>query len=115
MAQEALTTPDKPLSAPLLRDLARTHPDLAWRFYVDNFKVFDERLDPLQRLEFAAEIAASSPDRKRIADLETFARANLPQDARAAIDEAAAAIEERAEQRERFLGEIDSWLTARAG
>jgi aminopeptidase N len=96
----------------LISSVARSHPDLAWVAVTENWGQLAEQLDPLQRYDFAASIAAFSPRAERATELEAFAAANLPADARKAAVEAAAAIRADATIRDRYLPELAPMLAA---
>jgi aminopeptidase N len=100
------------LAPGLIRSVAGQHPDLAWNFYMANRAAVDARLDPLQRLDFAAGLASAGGGLRRAEELQRFAEANIPAGSRAASDQAISAIRYGTEVRARIRPEVDRWLAS---
>ncbi|HEY6924362.1 MAG TPA: M1 family metallopeptidase, partial [Steroidobacteraceae bacterium] len=70
-------------SSPTLLDvLARKHPDMVWRVMGPRLDDPTLHLDPPERWELAASIAASSADPARIADLQAYESRSVPENSR---------------------------------
>jgi hypothetical protein len=64
----------------------------------------------LQKLEYGPGLAQAFSDAKKAAELQAFAKANLPADAKKSVDEAVAAILYDAQIRSQRLTSVTRWL-----
>ena len=106
--------PDAPAGfAPnILWMVSDDHPDLAWNWALRHVDRPEFAIDPLTRLFLMPEIAANSSDRKRIADLQTYADQHIPSSARQNVESAIATINLKVKFRSERLPEIDKWLAS---
>lgn len=100
----------KQLTPRLIEAVASQHPDLAWSFFLSHRDQIEERFDTLQKLSYAAGIAATSSNRQRAADLITYAEKNLPADSRIDVNKAIDTITANANLRADTLPAVDQWL-----
>lgn len=100
----------KQLAPGLIGGVTGTHPDLGWNFYLARRAEIDARLDPLQKLEYGPGLASAFSDAKKAAELQAFAKANLPADAKKSVDEAVAGILYDAQIRSVRLTSLTRWL-----
>jgi hypothetical protein len=85
---------------------------MAWDFIVAHRAAVEAMLDPLQRLEYAGEIATASSD-PAIADaLVDYAR-NFPEGAQRSVASAAATIRLRAQTIAQRMPAVEAWVAAR--
>ncbi|MEQ1618302.1 MAG: M1 family metallopeptidase [Terricaulis sp.] len=91
---------------------AGEHPRLGWDFLKDNRAAIEPLLDPLQRLEYPAAIAAGSADVSIAAELEAYAR-DFPPGARASVDSAIATIRLRGQTVSERMPAVEAWISAR--
>jgi len=103
----------KQLAPEMIRIVSVKHPALAWSWAGSRVSAIDERLDPLQRLEFWPALMSRSNDPNAVATLRDFAARNLPATARKPVDETAASLAYRAIVRRDRLPELDAWLKGR--
>lgn len=103
----------RPLRLTLVRGVARSHPEKAWRFVEANAAALEALLDPLQRLSFPPEIASASSD-PAIADaLRAYAARRMPEGSRGDAERAEAAIRSAARVRERVIPQVEAWVARR--
>lgn len=100
----------KQLGPGLIGAVTATHPDMGWKFYLARRADIDARLDPLQKLEYGPGLATTFSDAKKAAELQAFAKASLPADAKKSVDEAVAAILYDAQIRSQRLSAVTRWL-----
>jgi len=86
------------------------HQRMAWDFLVANRAAIEAMLDPLQRLEFPTNMAASSGDLAMVDELGRYA-ANFPEGAaRDAVAAAQAQIRLRAETIRERMPAVETWI-----
>lgn len=100
----------KQLGPGLIAGVTGNHPDLGWNFYLARRAEIDARLDPLQKLEYGPGLAGAFSDAKKAQELQAFAKANLPADAKKSVDEAVAGILYDAQIRSQRLTAVTRWL-----
>ena len=96
----------------VIQNVAATHPRLAWDFLVAHRAAIENLLDPLQRLEYAPEIASVSAEPAMAAELEAYAR-DFPAGARPTVAAAIAQINARADMINRRLPAAEAWIARR--
>ncbi|MDE1148749.1 MAG: M1 family metallopeptidase [Azospirillaceae bacterium] len=96
----------------LILAAADANPDQAWRFIAAHADTIQAKLDAIQRYEFFASVAKRSNDPARVDDLNAYAEAHVPADARKGITQAAAEIAFRAKIADGRLPQVDSWLAS---
>jgi aminopeptidase N len=106
--------PGATISAAMIGTVAVRHPDLAFGYAAENRAKVEALVDIASRSQFIPGLANGSSDRAMLARLEAYAR-DLPADARKPVEEARAAVEDRARVREERLPDISRWLEARRG
>jgi hypothetical protein len=90
------------------------HPEIAWQFAKVHMKQLLAKTDALAANSYAPSLFTFFSDAARIAELEAYAKSNLPP---AAAKDVAKAIDEigfRAEFKPRLLTQIASWISAEA-
>jgi aminopeptidase N len=98
----------------MIGTVAVRHPDLAFAYAAENRAKVETLVDIASRSQFIPGLAGGSSDRAMLARLEAYSR-ELSADARKPVDEARAAVEDRARVREERLPDISRWLEARRG
>ncbi|MBB6253435.1 M1 family metallopeptidase [Nitrospirillum iridis] len=96
----------------IIRAVADSNPDLAWRFITAHVDAVEGTLDQMQRYEFFADIARKSSDPARAADLAAYAEAHVPASGRQGIAKASGEIAFRAKVVQDRLPQVDAWLAA---
>lgn len=96
----------------VVASVAGAHPRLGWDFVVANRSAVEALLDPLQRLEYPADIASVSADPTIAAALESYTR-DFPEGARPSVASAAASIRLRAQTIAERMPAVEAWITAR--
>jgi aminopeptidase N len=97
------------LRTQVIASVAASHPRLGWDFLVANRQSVEGLLDPLQRLEFPANIAAQSSDPAVATELEAYAR-DFPEGARPTIAAAAGQIRLKAETIRERMPDVEAWI-----
>jgi aminopeptidase N len=93
----------------VIAGVAAEHPRMGWDFLVAHRAQIETMLDPLQRLEYPANIAALNSDPAVAGELETYAR-DFPEGAQRTVRAAVAQIRLRAQTiRERFPA-AETWI-----
>jgi aminopeptidase N len=90
------------------------HPEIAWQFAKAHMKQLLAKTDALAANSYAPSLFTFFSDAARLAELETYAKSNLPP---AAAKDVAKAIDEigfRAEFKPRLLTQIASWISEAA-
>ena len=107
--------PDAPAgAAPYMLVLVSTeHPDLAWNHALQYVDRPDFPIDSQLRLRLMPSIAGNSSDRKRAADLQTYADQHIPSSARQSVEAAISSINLNARFRAERLPQIDGWLASK--
>ena len=83
---------------------------MAWEFAQAQRKQLDQKLDPLSKIYFVPGLMRGFSDAARAAELEAYARKNLPSDAKSEIGKAAEEIRFKADLKARLLPEIGKWI-----
>ena len=109
---ELAVSPDAPAGTvvSIFRLVSRDHPDLVWNFALQHIDQSGFPLDSSARLRLMPGIASQSSDRKRAADLETYADRHIPASARRNVESAIATISLNVKFRAERLPQIDAWL-----
>ncbi|WP_049974606.1 M1 family metallopeptidase [Azospirillum sp. B4] len=94
----------------VIRAVAESNPDLAWRFITTHVDAVEGKLDQMQRYEFFADIARQSSDLSRIGDLTAYAEGHVPASGRQGIAKATGEIAYRAKVAQDRLPQLDAWL-----
>lgn len=94
----------------MIGEIAKHHPDLAWRFVQANMPAISDRLDALSRAGFIPEIAGRSSDGTRAEELKSFFRQTLPDEPDAEMRRAVDKILSNSDVRTNRLPEINDWL-----
>jgi len=94
----------------LIKDVARNFPRLAFEFALAHEGWLASHLESGGQIRFLPEIISGSYDRTLIADLDAYAKKNVPPSAMQTVDKTTASIKFNADIREKRLPEIDSWL-----
>jgi aminopeptidase N len=97
----------------LLLTLAQWHPDMTWEVLAPRLEDPELPFTRTQRWEMAGEIAASSSQPQRIADLEAYETRNVPAEARKPFLESVAAIRRNQRIVSRVLPDVDRWIASR--
>lgn len=113
---ELAVSPDAPAGTvvSIFRLVSRDHPDLVWNFALQHVDQPGFPLDPFARLSLMPGIASQSNDRKRAADLETYAGQHIPASARRNVESAIATINLNAKFRAERLPQINAWVAKNA-
>jgi aminopeptidase N len=90
--------------------VARDHPDLAWSFARQHVDQPGFPMDTFTRLSLMPRIASQSSDRKRAADLTSYAAQHIPASARENVESAISTINLNVQFRAERLPQIDQWL-----
>ena len=94
----------------IIQGVAGSHPRVAWDFFIANRTAIEALLDPLQRLEYAASLAAQSSD-PAIADaIIEYGRGNPSAQER--TEATASGIRQRSQLAERTMPAVDAWIAA---
>jgi aminopeptidase N len=96
----------------VIANVSGSHPRIAWDFLVANRATVEALLDPLQRLEFPADLASGSTDPAMVGELRAYAR-DFPEGARPTIDAATATITLRAQTVAERMPAVEAWIAAR--
>jgi aminopeptidase N len=102
----------RPLRTQVIATVAGEHPRLAWNFVRAHRTEIEGLLDPLQRLEFPAGIAASNYESAVADELEAYA-ADFPEGARPTIEGAKAQIRLRAQTINERFPAVERWIGER--
>ncbi|MCC6920178.1 MAG: M1 family metallopeptidase [Alphaproteobacteria bacterium] len=94
----------------MIDEIAKRHPDLAWRFVQANLPAIADRLDALSRAGFIPEIAGRSADGARAEELKSFFKQTLPDAPDAEMRRAVDKILSNSDVRTNRLPEINDWL-----
>lgn len=105
-------TVPRQLRPQVIASVAGSHPRLAWDFLVANRDAIEALLDPLQQLQYPADIASASSDPAIATALEAYAR-DFPEGARPSIASAAASIRLRAQTVSERMPAVEAWIAAR--
>jgi len=97
----------------LLLSLAQRHPDMTWEVLAPRLDDPEAPFARTQRWEIAAQVAASSSQPQRIADLEAYETRNVPPEARKPFLESVAAIRRNQRIASRVLPDVDRWVASR--
>lgn len=89
------------------------HPDLVWSFVVDRLDELLARVTPMERYDYAANIAGTALDAARARELLALYAEKFPPDAAPMAARAAEGIRTRVEFRHRELDGLDAWIAAR--
>jgi aminopeptidase N len=89
------------------------HPELAWKFAREHLEALFAKLPAIAANGYVPNIFEAFDDAARAAELEEFAKQNLPPDVGTAVAKAADNIRFQAEFKTRVLPEIDAWCQAR--
>ena len=101
-------------SAPTLIDaLSLTHADMVWQLLAPRLSDASLPFEKTLRWDIAGTIAGNSADPARIADLEAYETANVPQEARKPFLSAVASIYRNQRFTSQVLPQIDEWVAAR--
>ncbi len=95
------------------RSMADDHPRMIWDYYKEHYQEIEADLDPLERIEYAASIAASTGDEEIGRELEAFAAEHLPESAKKSVERAVQFITLQASIKRERLPEVVAWLEAR--
>jgi len=96
----------------VISSVGASHQRMVWDFLVANRTAIEAMLDPLQRLEFPTNLAASSGDPAMVDELGRYAQ-NFPEgSARDAVAAAQAQIRIRAETIRERMPAVESWIAA---
>jgi aminopeptidase N len=98
------------IAIPMMRYVAVTHAEAAWRFAQDHKVVFDARSDPSQKLSFIPGMLRSAAETRLADELHAFALRAYAEGGRRESDKIEAAVRFRAGVRSQRLPEIDRWL-----
>jgi len=109
--------PDAPAGTvdSMLNAVSREHPDLTWNFALQHVDQPGFPMDSSTRLELMPSIASRSTDRKRAAELETYAAQHIPASARQNVESAVASISLNVKFRAERLPQIDQWVARNMG
>ncbi|MEP6956438.1 MAG: ERAP1-like C-terminal domain-containing protein, partial [Chthoniobacterales bacterium] len=88
---------------------ATERPDLAWTFAKANMKTLRTKSDALGALKYAPSLFTFFSDPARIAELQAYAKADLPPAAAKAVAKATDEITFRAEFKKRLIEQAESW------
>jgi aminopeptidase N len=99
-------------SSQIIASVARTHPDLAFDFAIQNREKVEPLVDASGRSRYIPELAQRSGSRDIIAKLQDFAERYMTPQSRRPADKAIAAIKDKIRIRETRLPDISHWLEA---
>jgi len=109
----ALTdTIPRQIRSQVIAGVANEHPRLAWDFVVARRAEIEPLLDPLQRLEYPADIASANVEPAIATELEAYA-ANFPEGARPTVAAAAGAVRLRAQTIAERMPAVEAWVGER--
>lgn len=94
------------------RSMADDHPRLIWDYYREHFEEIEADVDPLERVEYGPNLAAATGDVEIAAELEEFAKENLPEASAKPVERAVKGIRYQASIKRDRLPEIVDWLRA---
>lgn len=97
-------------SAAMIRQVAGSHPDLAFDFAIANMDKVNERVDGTSRSRFFPGLASASSDSKMIAKLHAYANAHLDPSARRELETVIAGINYRIKVKQERVPAIRAWL-----
>jgi len=86
------------------------HPDLAWKFAKANMKVLLAKTDALGANSYAPSLFTFFSDLSRVAELQAYARTNLPATSAKEVAKAVDEIEFRAEFKGRLASQLTAWI-----
>jgi aminopeptidase N len=86
------------------------HPDLAWKFAKANMKVLLAKTDALGANSYAPSLFTFFSDLSRVAELQAYARTNLPATSAKEVAKAVDEIEFRAEFKDRLASQLTAWI-----
>jgi aminopeptidase N len=89
------------------------HPELAWTFAKANMKKLLAKTDALVANSYAPGLFTFFSDTTRIAELERYAKANLPPTSTKDVEKAVDEVGFRAELKPRLATQIGTWFSAR--
>ncbi|WP_395645448.1 M1 family metallopeptidase [Terricaulis sp.] len=89
--------------------VAGEHPRLGWDYLRQHRAQIEPLLDPLQRLEFPTDIAATNSDPAVADELEAYAR-DFPEGARPSVQAATSTIRLRAQTIAQRMPEVEAWI-----
>ena len=98
----------------LILDVARNHPDLAWRFVQTHVADPAFNMDLQNQDETIPVVPQTSVEVQRVEELRRFAAAHLSSAASRLVEETAAQIQLNARVQANGLSQIDAWLRAHA-
>ena len=96
----------------MIRGVAASQPDLAWRFARAHKAEIDARCDPSEKLSFIPRLLRSAADAGLADELHAYALSAFPPGGRAEADKVEARVRQRAEVRTARLPALDQWLKA---
>jgi aminopeptidase N len=85
------------------------HPELAWQFAKANMKQLLAKADALGVNNYAPGLFTFFSDTARVAELQAYAKSNLPPAAAKTVEKAADEMSFRADFKKRLAGEMASW------
>lgn len=88
------------------------HPEIAWNFAKASMKQLLAKTDALGASNYAPGLFTFFSDAARIAELESFAKANLPATSKKAVEKAVDEVGFRAELKTSVTSQIGTWFSA---
>ncbi len=115
LANQALTLalsgePPQAVVPEMIREVARRHPELAFDFAVAHWDRIAPLIESGSRQRFVPRLLGNAQDLAVIPQLERFAEANIPAEAKQDVRKAVASIRYAARVRSTRLPEADRWL-----
>jgi len=96
----------------LVGNVARSgeHPDLAWEFAKANMKALLAKTDALAANSYAPSLFTFFSEVSRVAELQAYAKTNLPATSAKEVAKAVDEIEFRAEFKDRLASQLTAWI-----
>ncbi len=107
--------PGATLGASIISAVAFRHPEMALDFALAHPADIDRIVDNSAQSRYVARIAAGSDQPETIAKLESYAKANLGEEARKPVDQTIGIVKVRIDARQRIMDQARQWIDAHEG
>ncbi len=109
----ALSDEPGPTRSRMFEEVAKTHPELAYDFAVQNREAVQNIVDSFSRDSFIPGLASGSSDARIAQSVRDFANSHMTATSRRPADVAAATIDKNVRVRESRLPDISAWMVKR--
>ncbi len=106
--------PGATIGAAIISAVAFRHPEMALDFALAHPADIDRIVDNSAQSRYVARIAAASDKPETIEKLESYAKANLGEEARKPVDQTIGIVKVRIEARRRIMDQARQWINANA-